>query len=170
MQYVGGISRTHARATLHYILLTHPPNPAIFLLPPPYPFPPHRDALHELALKFSGDVKVAKKVIKDCVKIAVKLGLLYRYFAPRSRCLFCDPERLSVVVVRVSHHFKDSIARWRRLWGVHLLVLLVLSGPARSLFAGTTNSTRRSLLWEPSSEKSSRRRRVNPLLNFSMPS
>lgn len=37
------------------------------------------DVLYELSLKVSGDVKVAKKLLKDVVKIAVKLGLLYRY-------------------------------------------------------------------------------------------
>lgn len=37
------------------------------------------DSLHEIALKYSGDVKVAKKQLKDLIKIAVKLGLLYRH-------------------------------------------------------------------------------------------
>eukprot|EP00039_Didymoeca_costata_P018843 m.335217 g.335217 ORF g.335217 m.335217 type:complete len:196 (-) comp17538_c0_seq1:88-675(-) len=37
------------------------------------------DTLHALALKYSGDIKVAKKMIKDLVKISVKLGLLYKH-------------------------------------------------------------------------------------------
>jgi hypothetical protein len=34
------------------------------------------DTLHQIAAKHSGDEKVAKKLLKDLVKIAVKVGLL----------------------------------------------------------------------------------------------
>ena len=37
------------------------------------------DALNDIALKYSGETKVAKKQMKDLIKIAVKLGLLYRH-------------------------------------------------------------------------------------------
>eukprot|EP00040_Diaphanoeca_grandis_P040037 m.261027 g.261027 ORF g.261027 m.261027 type:complete len:195 (+) comp41138_c0_seq1:102-686(+) len=37
------------------------------------------DTLHDIALKFSGSTKIAKKQLKDLIKIAVKFGLLYRH-------------------------------------------------------------------------------------------
>eukprot|EP00042_Codosiga_hollandica_P036394 m.277884 g.277884 ORF g.277884 m.277884 type:complete len:206 (+) comp54881_c1_seq4:211-828(+) len=42
------------------------------------------DQLELIAVKYSGDSKVAKKVMKDLIKVVVKLGLLYRHsqFSP----------------------------------------------------------------------------------------
>mmetsp|Transcript_3199 Transcript_3199/g.7786 ORF Transcript_3199/g.7786 Transcript_3199/m.7786 type:complete len:203 (-) Transcript_3199:284-892(-) len=37
------------------------------------------DVFYELVLKYTGDVKKSKKVLKDTIKIAVKVGLLYRH-------------------------------------------------------------------------------------------
>eukprot|EP00037_Helgoeca_nana_P016388 m.154297 g.154297 ORF g.154297 m.154297 type:complete len:200 (-) comp23499_c1_seq1:45-644(-) len=37
------------------------------------------DVFYELQVKYTGDVKKSKKVLKDMIKISVKLGLLYRH-------------------------------------------------------------------------------------------
>lgn len=37
------------------------------------------DVFYELVLKYTGDVKKSKKILKDMIKISVKIGLLYRH-------------------------------------------------------------------------------------------
>lgn len=37
------------------------------------------DVFYEVVLKYTGDAKRAKKVLKDMIKISVKIGLLYRH-------------------------------------------------------------------------------------------